>query len=220
MFHYFIFLTFSLISYFLIYLHPVFSRSDVVREIQSSTGDTRGSWRNLVYCLDNHYVNGFNQRVDCNNYGVNVFILYCASLDNSQSYSIISYDDSGGSWQTNQYCNFGDFMQSYFVSKNGCTSWSNLDFFGISYCVKEISLSDVRMKCITGTNDLSPGGGCHNDWTGLASCTTGEAICGYQIRFEDGGGVRASDSIFKCCCLNGYFLYTDSSNGQKTVITH
>ena len=202
MFHDFLFLTFTLISYFLIYLPTVCSRSDVVRQIQSSTGDSRGSWRDLVYCLDNHYVNGFNQKMECGSYGVNVFRLYCTSLDNSQSYSITSYDNSEGSWQADQYCTQGDFMQSYYVSKDGCSSW----FLGA--CISDLSLSDVRMKCIASASYLSPGGGCNSNLTSSVSCSTGEAICGYQTRFENpwsGDDVRTTDSRFECCCLNGYF---------------
>ena len=107
------------ISYFLIFLLSVYPRSDVIREIHSVTNDNRGNWRDLVYCSDNHYVYGFNQKMQCNNIGVNVFQLYCASFDNSQSYPIISHDDGEGNWQADIFCNNGDFMQSYFVSKEG-----------------------------------------------------------------------------------------------------
>ena len=211
---YFNFLSFSLISYFLIFLPSAHPRSDVIREIHSATNDGGGSWRDLVYCFDNHYVYGFNQKMDCSYIGVNVFRLYCASFDNSQSYSITSHDDSDGDWQTDVFCNNGDFMQSYYVSKSGCGEW-------FIACVNQLSLSDVKMKCITGSSYLSPGGGCSSDWTSPASCSTGEAICGYQTRFEDpwaGDDLRTTDSIFKCCCLIGYFLHTDPSNGQQAVV--
>lgn len=206
----FIFHNFSFISIFLIFISSVCPRSDVIREITSSTGDTNGDWRDLVYCSDNHYVYGFNQKMDCDTLGVNVFRLYCASWDHSVSSTITSHDDDEGSWQTDKYCNQGDFMQSYYVGKNGWNGGNAL------------SLSDVRMKCITDTSYLSPGGGCNSASTSPASCNTGEAICGYQTRFQDGSvwvdDVRTTDSIFKCCCFKGYFLYTDPNTGQKTVL--
>jgi Vitelline membrane outer layer protein I (VOMI) len=191
-----------------LFLLKLSSRTDFIRQISSSSGDTRGSWKNLVYCPEDYYIYAFNQKVDCQSTGVNVLKVVCRSpfLDNTQKIEFISYDDPEGTWQTLKYC-LGDYMNSYFVSKDG-------------YSFNELSVSDVRMKCIDETTYNSPGGACNSDLTSPASCLSGEAMCGYQVRFMDPSlldDLGVTDTLFMCCCLTGYFLYTNPINGGTSV---
>ena len=194
---------FFIISLFLCFFLSFSIRSDVIREISSATNDNHGDWRDLVFCPDDHYVYGFNQKMDCSDLGVNVFEIHCASLDHSQTSIIRSYDNSDGNWQTTQTCGANDFMNSYYVSKSGSGRFWNA-----------LSLSDVRMKCISESTYRNAGGGCSSDWTTEISCLSGEAMCGYQIKFETPGFFlddrRTTDSKFQCCLIckkaDGWFV--------------
>ena len=145
--------------------------------------------------------------MECDYYGVVTFLLLCASLDHSTTSTIISIDNNSGSWKSPKTCGANDFMQSYHVSKDGQ-----------GYLNNDLSLSGVSMQCILFSTDLDGGGDCNSNWTPIASCNPGEAICGYQLRYEThdssifADNVRTSNSLFKCCLIckktDGWFLDT------------
>ena len=196
-------------------------RLDFTREITSATGDTRGNWRTEKFCPDDNYVYGFNQKIDCSSYGSNIIQLVCGLQSYSQLYS---HDDSNGNWQNeaNTYCSSGDFMKSYKVKKDG--------YYSAWIGSNDLSISDVDIRCSSETTYRNPGGGCSSgSWTNPASCNEGEAICGYQIRFDEDtslvsfvfqDNVGMSDTRFYCCLVckktDGWFL----DSGPKCSVCH
>ena len=65
---FFLFVIFSLWPNLLIL---TLSRTDYIRDVTSTTGTSKGTWKDEVFCPDNTYIFSYNQLQECEFYGTN-----------------------------------------------------------------------------------------------------------------------------------------------------
>jgi hypothetical protein len=201
------------------------SRTDQVGSgVEVEGGGIEGSWgKNILYCPENSFVNGYRQKIDRSNLSASD-----PTALNVIEMSCIDYAGEAIAVLTSQ----GTFDYGTWFSYGYCPTNNEFINFASSYQMIigpiEYGALGMRLKCISRETVEAPGtfSLVKGVDTGWGNCEAGSAICGFQSKDEEfqGSFPEEDDSTLNhirvyCCRLcdlkSGFYL-----EGNKCKFCH